>query len=340
MKIYLYIIILILLCGNVLSSESIFNVNNIKIEKNDTQTLENSFKKAFEKFSQRVLLEEDSRIVSKINSNQIKNLISHYQIVNKKENNKDVATLNLFFDKKKINEFFLKKNVSYSDLFNLDFVIMPVHQIKDDIYIYNKNFFYDNWVLNNQNNSEVLQYVMPIENIENIRLIENYKDNLEDLKLEEVLKDYDLKNSALILIFERENEFKVFIKSIVSNKKINYNFSINKRNQNNLVTKNKVIIETKNKILEISKSQNLIDLSTPAFFNSKLKINNLNNLMNVQKILDQIDLIEYFSVEEIINKEVKLKIKYYGRIDKIIKVLEEKGLSIKNINNSWLIELT
>ena len=56
---------------------------------------------------------------------------------------------------------------------------MPVHQIKDDIYIYNKNFFYDNWVLNNQNNSEVLQYMMPIENIENIRLIENYKDNLE-----------------------------------------------------------------------------------------------------------------------------------------------------------------
>ena len=48
--------------------------------------------------------------------------------------------------------------------------------------------------------------------------------------------------------------------------------------------------------------------------------------MNVQKILDKIDLIEYFSVEEIINKEVKLKIKYYGRIDKIIKVLEEKGL--------------
>ena len=46
--------------------------------------------------------------------------------------------------------------------------------------------------------------------------------------------------------------FKSFIKSIVSNKKINYNFSINKRNQNNLVTKNKVIIEIKNKILEIS----------------------------------------------------------------------------------------
>ena len=141
MKIYLYIIILILLCGNVLSSESIFNVNNIKIEKNDTQTLENSFKKAFEKFSQRVLLEKDSRIVSKINSNQIKNLISHYQIVNKKENNIDVAILNLFFDKKKINEFFLKKNVSYSDLFNLDFVIMPIHQIKNDIYIYNEDFF-------------------------------------------------------------------------------------------------------------------------------------------------------------------------------------------------------
>ena len=51
-----------------------------------------------------------------------------------------------FLIKKKINEFFLKKNVSYSDLFNLDFVIMPVHQIKMISYIYNKNFFYDNWV--------------------------------------------------------------------------------------------------------------------------------------------------------------------------------------------------
>ena len=61
--------------------------------------------------------------------------------------------------------------------------------------------------------------------------------------------------------------------------------------------------------------------------------------MNVQKILDQIDLIEYFSVEEIINK-VKLKIKYYGRIDKIIKVLEEKGLSIKILIILDLIELT
>ena len=66
-----------MLCGNVLSNESIFNVNNMKIEKNDTQTLENSFKKAFEKFSQRVLLEKDSRIVSKINSKQIDEFVQN-----------------------------------------------------------------------------------------------------------------------------------------------------------------------------------------------------------------------------------------------------------------------
>ena len=143
----------------------------------------------------------------------------------------------------------------------------------------------------------------------------------------------------MILIFERENNYKIFIKSIVSNKKVNYNFSINKLNQKKINERQKVISKIKNKILDISKSQNLIDLSTPAFFNSNLKINDIDNLMNVQKILDKIDLIEYYSVEEIINNEVKLKIKYYGRVDKIIKVLEEKGLSVINVNNSWSIEL-
>tara|TARA_A100001015_G_scaffold233414_1_gene264622 strand:+ start:3410 stop:4432 length:1023 start_codon:yes stop_codon:yes gene_type:complete len=339
MKFILHILILIMLSGNVLCNESIFNVNNIKIDKNDTQTLENSFKKAFEKFSQRVLLDKDSKLISNVNKDQIKNLVSHYQIVNKKVDNKDIAILNLFFDKKKINEFFLKKNVSYSDLFNLDFVLMPIHQNEEEIFIYNNNFFYDNWVIDNQSNNEVLQYVMPIENIENIELIKKYKESLEDLKVEEILKDYDLKNSALILIFERENNYKIFIKSIVSNKKVNYNFSINKLNQKKINERQKVISKIKNKILDISKSQNLIDLSTPAFFNSNLKINDIDNLMNVQKILDKIDLIEYYSVEEIINNEVKLKIKYYGRVDKIIKVLEEKGLSVINVNNSWSIEL-
>ena len=85
------ILIILFKTGNVLSSNSIFSVNNIEITKEISQNREKlvnqAFLKGFDKLINRLLLESDYRKLSNTNLKQIKKLISHYQIIssNKKK---------------------------------------------------------------------------------------------------------------------------------------------------------------------------------------------------------------------------------------------------------------
>ena len=78
-------------------------------------------------------------------------------------------------------------------------------------------------------------------------------------------------------------------------------------------------------MINLSKSQNLIDIRTPSFINAMLKIDKKNNLIELNKRLSSIDLIESIYVQEFNNNNVFLKIKYLGRIDKIIKELKKEN---------------
>ncbi|MDC0628766.1 hypothetical protein OAP04_04265, partial [Pelagibacteraceae bacterium] len=93
MKHFLFInciIIILLKTGNVLSDNNIFNVNNIEISKeyskNNVKLVDQAFKKAFDSLVNRLLLKNDYRRVSNIDLNQIKKLISYYQIINPENN--------------------------------------------------------------------------------------------------------------------------------------------------------------------------------------------------------------------------------------------------------------
>ena len=95
----------------------------------------------------------------------------------------------------------------------------------------------------------------------------------------------------------------------------------------------------KGEINELWKLQNLIDLRTPSFLNVKLELNKTDDLLKLQKILMQIDLIENFNVSELNKDYVKIKIKYYGKIDKIIKKFSENNLKTTIKNNQWIFKI-
>ncbi len=109
---FLTIIIVLLKTGNVLSEINIFNVNNIEVSKNTYKNKDNqineAFKIGYKKLIQRLLLKEDYRKLSTSNLDQIKELISYYQIIDSFENDQDNQTtkVNIFFDKNKIHNFF------------------------------------------------------------------------------------------------------------------------------------------------------------------------------------------------------------------------------------------
>ena len=79
----------------------------------------------------------------------------------------------------------------------------------------------------------------------------------------------------------------------------------------------KILKFLKKEILELVKSQNIIDIGAPAFLNINLTLNNQKDLFSFQNILNEIDLIENFNVKEFNNKFAYINIKYYGKINKI-----------------------
>ncbi len=335
------ILIFLTKTGNVSSNNNIFNVNNIEIGKDSykskDQLLTIAFKKGFKELTERILLQKDAKKIISTNSSDIKNLISHYQIIENNELNSQKVIINLFFDRDRLNNFFSQKNLQYSDIINTKVVVFPILINKQEIYIYNDNFFYNNWK-NEISDDNLIEYIIPIENLESIEKIKKNKNNLENLKVSEIISNYDVNNYIFLIIENESNKTKIFLKSEIFDKKVVKNIQLN-FNLNDEKTYPFVLSELKNYIKEIIKSQNLIDIRVPTFLNVRLKVDKLNDLYSVKSILQEIELIENFRVQELNNNFVKIKIKFYGKIEKIYQQLKEKGIKIEMQQNQWNLKL-
>ena len=226
MKIYfliIYILIVFFKTGNVLSDESIFNVNNIELNKttnaNNDELANKAIKKGFKKLLEKILLEEDIKKLSQLNLDQIKELVSYYQILNKKENseNNNIISFNVSFDKDKLHNLFYEIGISYSEIINKELYLLPVFKKDKQIYIYNNNYFYDKW--NEIYQTELIEFILPLENIEIIQDINSNKDNLSQVRLKDIFNEYSDKNLAIIFIEHvDQNIVKIFYKIKISGK--------------------------------------------------------------------------------------------------------------------------
>ena len=212
---------------------------------------------------------------------------------------------------------------------------------KEDLVIYSGNYFYNNWNTEeiDKNKKKQIEYILPVENLENIELIKKYKSNIEDIKTLELFKEYEIDNKLLVAIFDNETDIKVFLKGDISRNKIFKNYKYEKIFLAGPDFNKEIIKKIKNEILEIIKSNNLIDIRTPAFLNLNLEIKNKNDLYKAQEIIEQIDLIESFNVIELNKSYTKIKIKYFGNINYITEKFLENGIRVSNNNNEWKIEI-
>tara|TARA_A100001015_G_scaffold311433_1_gene414685 strand:- start:642 stop:1658 length:1017 start_codon:yes stop_codon:yes gene_type:complete len=331
--------------GNVLSANSIFDVDNIDIDQKEYQSNEEllnfAFKEAFNKLINRILLKQDISKISSISLTDIKDLISYYQIIYKKGPNDDKNNhINISFEREKINKLFYKKNISYADLSESKIVIFPILIRNNNFYIYSDNYFYNNWETNDSTTkNKFIEYILPVENIDSIDLIKKNIDNLEQINTKKILSDYDIEDYIFLIIDEYKNDIKILIKGVISKKEIIKNFNLKNNNLKNELFYDLIISEVNKEIVEIIKSRNLIDIRTPAFLNMKLVLKNNNDLLKIQNALKKIDLVENFSVKELSKNYAIIKIKYYGKINKIYEKLEDENIKIKIVNNKWQIEL-
>ena len=110
-KLIICILILFFKTGNVLSDNDIFNVNNIELIRKTNVSNDELASKAIEEgflaLINKILLKEDVEKLSKLNSSQIKELVSYYQVISENDSSgreNDKIKYNIFFDKNKFHK--------------------------------------------------------------------------------------------------------------------------------------------------------------------------------------------------------------------------------------------
>ncbi len=340
---YLKLISLILLVflktGTIFSNENIFNVNNIEIKKgnniNNEAAANMAIKEGFKTLIKRILLHEDKNKLSTLNLNQIKELVSYYQT----KRVKNSVTYSISFDKEKLHKIFYTSEISYSDISDKEIYLLPVLDDNEQLNIFNNNFFYQKW--NNFGENNLIEFILPLENIEIIQNINSNKNSIFDLDLRNLFQEYSNKNLCLLVIQLKKNSLqaKVFLKTKILGKNISKNIIVKKTNNDKISLNEKIIIEAKNELENIIKSQNLVDVRTPSFLNVKLILENDNDLVELNKRLKKIESIENIFVQEFNNKYIFLKMKYLGKITKIIKQLENQKILIKESGGQWSLKI-
>jgi len=335
------ILVIFFQTGNLLSDNSIFSVNNILLEKkgniSNAKLANQAIKIGFSLLTERILLNEDIIKVSDLNLSNIKELVKYYNISKNKEEKDDKVNFSVTFDKDKIHNLFFKKELLYSDVTDKEFFILPIFVSDNEVFIFSNNYFYNNW--NKIKNNDLIEFILPLENIEIIQKINKSKNNLLDLNLDSLFEEYLDKNVAIVLIenFSSENG-KIYLKAKIQNKIISKSIRFKKESFDKISYGEKIISEIKDEILNLVKSQNLIDIRTPSFLNAKLKLSKHSNLVEFNSKIKKIGLVENIFVEELNKDYVNFKIKYFGKLEKLIFELKNKNINLNFINEEWLIK--
>tara|TARA_X000000950_G_scaffold42186_1_gene46586 strand:+ start:1418 stop:2464 length:1047 start_codon:yes stop_codon:yes gene_type:complete len=346
MKLFKQIIIILVVffkTETLFSQNNLFDVDNIKIEKNNNITNDalanNAIKKGFNQLTKKILLKDDSKKLLDLNFSSIKQLVTYYQItsISKEKDNKEILNFNIRFDKNKIHDLFYKKGISYSEILKKELYILPIIVRNNEIYIFNSNFYYKNWNIVYEN--DLIEFILPLENIEIIKYINDYKTNLINLDVVKLFTGYSNKNLAFVLIDDNKNDVKkIYIKSVIEKKKISKNLFFDK--QNKLINNfdENVIIEIKKELINLIKSENLIDIRTPFFLNAKFNLSKKSNLVRLNSIIEKIDSIENIYVQEFNKDYMNLRIKYLGKLEKIISQLKKENIDLQLVNDQWIIK--
>ena len=338
-----FILVVFFKTETLFSENNLFSVNNIELEKKDKITnnrlADQAIKKGFNQLIARILLKEDIEKLSNLKFSSIKQLVTYYQITNisNEDKKRELVNFSVTFDKNKIHNLFYKRGITYSEILDRELYILPILIQNNEIYIFNNNFFYENW--NKFYKNDLIEFILPLENIEIIENINNYRANLINLNVSSLFQEYTKKNLTLVLIKnDKLGNAKIYIKSIIQDKNISKNLDLKKKDLSTDKFNELVIIETKKEMINLIKAKNVIDIRTPFFLNVKLNLDKTNNLVKLNSRIKKIDSIEKLYVQEFNKDYINLRIKYLGNLQKIINQLKKENIDLKLINDQWIIK--
>ena len=311
-----------------------------KLNFNKKKVIDKAFKEAFLELISMTTSSDSKSKINKTSLSTIKRLIDSFTISNERFiNNVYFAKFDVNFSKKNTLIFFEKKNIFPSIPKKRNLLLIPVlvDTQKNQILLFNSNILYSKWNENNKRYN-LLNYILPSEDLEDVNLINQNSNSIEDYNFKEIIDKYDISNFIITIVYKDNNNLR-----ILSKIKLNESYKIvNQKFENkNLAEKNDlefVLNNLKTTYENYWKKINQINTSIKTPLKIRLKSTNHNKIKNLENLLQELDLVSSYEITKLNNKNIFFKIIYNGTPRQFIDNLSQKNIKIINQNQDWIIE--
>ena len=323
-----------------------FEINNIDITRpfeinfNKNEVIDEGFRKAYNQLLSLILNSKDQKKINQIKLNEIKGMIESFTI--KEEKFIDelyYVNLGVSFNKKKVFNYLENKNIfpSIPEIKSFLFIPIIIDEEKKDLLIFYNNKIYEIWN-KDQNKSELIKYILPTEDLEDLNLLRSKYEFIEQYDFEEITKKYDLKDSIIALIFKNKNGFRILSRITLDGDVILKNQSYSRVNFDNEKQLNATINDLKIVYEDYWKNHNQINTSIKLTLSVKVNNNDNFKLSNFEKILNETDLIYDFFVSKFNKDFTYYQIIFNGTPSIFLKKMSDKDFTFDTQNKVWILQ--
>ena len=323
-----------------------FNVKDIEISQpfennfNKNEVINIGFKKAFFELINTLIKSADIKKINEIKLNEIKSMINSFSIKEEKFINQTYyVNMGVSFEKKKIFKYLEKKNIFPTQIVKETFLYLPIiiEENVNDIVIFSDNVVYKNWNRSNKK-SQLISYLLPTEDLEDINLIKKNIESLESYDFEEIIEKYFLRNSIISLISKKDNEIKVLSKIIIQGNTVFRNDIFENVNLKNNEEVEHLINELKTIYDDLWKKQNQINTSIKLPLLIRVDNKDLNTSIKFELSLNEIDLISSYSVNKFDKDFIFYEVIFNGTPYKFMEIMAQKNYEIDTQKKIWILK--
>lgn len=348
-KIYIFFIsyfLFIIFFSTTFSLANTFKVSDIKISEpfklnfDKNKAIDKGFNKAFMNLISMITTSGDRDKIKNTSLKELKSMIDSFTISNERFiDDEYFAKLEVTFNKKNTLFFLEKKNIFPSIPIRNKVLLVPilVDLEFDKIYLFTDNIFYEKW--NDKiKNYHLLDYLLPSEDIEDLTIIQKNYGSIEDYDFKDIIKKYDIEDYIITIIFNSQNELKVLSKINLNNSFKVHNQIFKKVDLENKQSFQIILDDLKNIYENNWKKNNQINTSIKLPLTVLINSREYNKIQNLEKTLNNLDLISDFYILKFDNENTFFRIIYNGSPKTFLKDLKKKNFNLVVENNIWRIK--
>ena len=348
-KVYIFFssfVLFIIIFSTTYLHANTFKVSNIEIsspfevnfEKN--RVIDDGFKISFFNLLTMITTSGDRDKIKNTPIKEIKGMIDSFTIGEEKFiNNEYFASLETTFNKKKVLKFLERKNIFPSIPLKNKVLLIPIliDTETDTVYLFYNNIFYNKWN-DEKNNFQLLEYLLPSEDLDDLDKIQSVKNNIEAHDFSDLIAKYDLKDHIVLIIYKNKSEIKILSKIDLNNSLKLDNKRYNKINLQNESEAETLIIDLKNIYEDQWKKNNEINTSIKLPITILVNSKNYKQIAEIENAIENIDLISEFYTLKFDSQNILFKIIYNGSPNFFLNDMSKQNLDLIMINNVWKIK--